>query len=70
MEKVENKKREEKAKVGAANGLNLRQEPNGKIIDILPLGNTVKVVSDRGEWTEVKVGKQSGWVMSQYLRKE
>ena len=63
-------KREVKTVVNAANGLNLREAPRGAILATLPYGTVVKVVKDEGEWSEVKAGKLTGWVVTYFLRKE
>ena len=70
MAKAETEKREVKTVVSAENGLNVREAPHGVILATIPCGTAVKVVSEKGAWTEVKAGKLGGWVMSQFLRKE
>lgn len=46
-------------------GVNLREEPNGKILDkILPNGTEVKQKSAVDGWVEV----EGGWINAAYLR--
>lgn len=49
--------------------LNLRAEPNGKILFCLKKGDVVTVgeVTDDSEWTHVYTDLGEGWVMSKYL---
>lgn len=53
-------------------GLNLRAEPGGAILAVLPIGTEVKATEQDGAWFKVKVDtKTTGWVMAEYLsRKE
>jgi len=53
--------------VRSATGLNLRTEPGGRILSVLPDGASVKVFSTKKEWANVVYGEQSGWVMLEYL---
>lgn len=54
--------------VAAKNGLNLRTEPGGDIIAVLPFGELVKEISRDGAWAQVRCGRRRGWVMVEYLR--
>ena len=52
--------------------LNVRSEPNGKIIDTLGIGNRVEVDGQtNGEWTHVGINTNGsylvGWIYSEYL---
>lgn len=52
--------------------LNVRSEPNGKIIDTLGIGNRVEVDGQtNGEWTHVGINANGsylvGWIYSEYL---
>ena len=46
-------------------GVNIRQSPNGKIIDFAPNGAKVSVKGRSGQWCEVGTGR---WVWCEYLR--
>lgn len=37
-----------------------------RIIDFLPSGAALQVISEQGEWIQVKTGDKEGWVQSQY----
>ena len=55
-----------------ADSLNVRSEPNGKIIDTLGIGNRVEVDGQtNGEWTHVGINTNGsylvGWIYSKYL---
>ena len=47
--------------------LNVRVEPNGKIVEPIAKGTAVNVVVTNDEWTNISVGDLSGWVKSCYL---
>ena len=47
--------------------LNVRVEPNGKIIEPIAKGTAVEIVCDAGGWFNICVGGLSGWVKSNYL---
>ena len=40
---------------------------NHSIIQVLPKGTTVHIIKTSGEWLQVKVGQQEGWVHSHYV---
>ncbi len=41
-----------------------------RIIDFLRSGTAMQVISEDGEWIQVKVGDKQGWVQSQYAAEE
>lgn len=45
----------------------LRKEPNGRIIDSIPQGAIADVLRTDGEWSEVIINGQTGWMMSRFL---
>ncbi len=49
--------------------LNVREIPgkNGSVIDHLPNGSKVAVVSDEGEWIRIDLNGRTGYVMAQFL---
>lgn len=49
--------------------VNLREEPNtsSKVLDKLPKGTVVNVLSASGEWYNVVYGDKTGWVYGKYL---
>ncbi|WP_053003588.1 N-acetylmuramoyl-L-alanine amidase [Sphingobacterium sp. Ag1] len=51
-------------------GLNLRSGPgtNFSIVEELPRGTRVNVLSESGSWSNVEVGGLKGWVSNQYLK--
>lgn len=50
--------------------LNVRVEPNGRIIiEPLAKGCKVEIVTEKDEWANICVDELSGWVMSKYLAK-
>lgn len=56
--------------VNAPNGLNLREEPNGKVIFVIPHETEVKIGETDGKWVAVQVKRHKGWVMQEYLQKK
>ena len=56
--------------VNAPNGLNLREEPNGNVIAVIPHETEVKIGEMDGKWVAVQVKRQKGWVMQEYLQKK
>lgn len=63
-----------KAVVDSANdaGVNLRSKAStkGKLVDQLPEGAVVTVISEDGDWAYVQHGMKCGYVMKQYLQKD
>lgn len=53
--------------------LNLREEPEGKIIKVLEPGEFVTVMEDGETWVKVTIGtgngKKAGFCMKAYLKK-
>lgn len=49
--------------------LNVREQPNtsSKIIGTVPKGGTVSIISDDGEWYEIKYGSGTGYVSKKYV---
>lgn len=47
--------------------LNVRVEPDGKIVEPIARGTAVDVVVTNGDWANIHVGGLSGWVKSCYL---
>ena len=45
----------------------LREQPNGRIIDSIPQGAIADVLQTDGEWSEVIINGQTGWMMSKFL---
>lgn len=56
--------------VNAPYGLNLREEPNGKVIAVIPHETAVKIGETNGRWVAVQVKRQKGWVMKEYLQEK
>ncbi|MGM9988443.1 MAG: NlpC/P60 family protein [Bacillaceae bacterium] len=56
--------------VSADTLLNLRKEPkkDGKVVDHLDTGVVVLVKEEKGEWSKVKVGEETGYVATEYLK--
>ena len=56
---------------GGASGstVNMRQQPSksAKIVDQVPVGNTISVLEDQGQWCKVVYDGRTGWMMSNYL---
>jgi len=51
--------------------LNMRTEPflSGSVIDVLKKGSKVMAYRQQGDWLEVSVNGNTGWVHSRYLSK-
>ncbi len=70
---VEEKKEEAKTffngtVIGGKN-LNVREKPDGNVIDSLPNGTTIQIMEDSNpEWYKVKEPK--GYVMRKFIKKE
>lgn len=50
-------------------GVNLRAEPSteAEILTTVPLGRTVSILSDEGEWCQVIYGQYTGYMSKQYI---
>lgn len=50
--------------------LNFRSaaKDDAKILDKIPRGTIVRIVEDNGEWTQIQYGKQTGYVMTSFLK--
>lgn len=60
------------ATVWAASGstVNLRDKPDGALLDRVPVGATVTVSGHQDGWSRIAHNGQAGWMMDQYLRTE
>lgn len=49
--------------------VNMRSRPSTKavLIDRVPVGTIVEIVSDRGEWCQIRYNGLTGWMMANYL---
>lgn len=50
--------------------VNMRARPdqkNGVLIDKVPVGTEVEVLSDEGQWCQIRYNGITGWMMSNYL---
>lgn len=47
--------------------LNVRVEPDGRIIEPLAKGTAVEIVAEKEGWANIHVDTLSGWVMLKYL---
>ena len=54
---------------GNRQDVNFRKKPNiyAELIDRIPVGHPVEVLSNNGEWSKVKWNGQTGYVMSKFL---
>ncbi|MGD6991575.1 SH3 domain-containing protein [Sutcliffiella horikoshii] len=53
-------------------GLNVRSEPNlnGKVLEQLPQGTTVSIISERNNWCEIQYDNgKTGWIAGWFLEK-
>lgn len=50
--------------------VNLRNKPDGALIDRVPVGATVTVSGHQDGWSRIAYNGQAGWMMDQYLRTE
>lgn len=48
--------------------VNLRDKPDGALIDRVPVGATVTVSGHQDGWSRIAYNGQAGWMMDQYLR--
>ena len=48
----------------------LREQPNGKIIASISQGTAAEVLKTYGDWSEVIINGQTGWMMSKFLVNE
>ena len=62
----------EMAIVNAPNGstVNLRKEAYDKapLVDRVPVGKTVEILEEQGDWCEVMYNGKHGYMMRQYLK--
>jgi hypothetical protein len=54
-------------RVIAPNKLRFRKAPDGDVINLIPYGTRVVVLSENGKWTKIKHNNISGFVMSEFL---
>ena len=61
-----------RATVTALSGstVNLRKTPAGKLIRRIPLGTQAEVLHSRDGWSLVRIGTESGYMQSGFLRRE
>ena len=67
------------ASIGNAINVNLRSEPGGSVMAMMPAGTRVRVLEESGKWLKIKVlnwagtppvnAPESGWVDGQYVVK-
>lgn len=59
------------ATVRASSGstVNLRKTPGGDLVTRVPVGATVTVTGERGEWSQIEFSGRAGWMMSRFLDK-
>jgi hypothetical protein len=62
----------ETAVVTAPSGstVNLRDKPDGKLVDRVPVGSTVTVAARQDGWARVSYAGKSGWMMDSFLESE
>lgn len=51
----------------SANRLNLREQPNGRVLDVLRKDTSVKIVEEQGDWFKVDVNNITGYVSASYI---
>ena len=66
--------------IGGAENVNLRSEPSGAVLAVLPAGTRVRVLEERGSWSRVRIlqwmgaaqagAPDNGWVGNQYVKSE
>jgi len=66
--------------IAGATNVNLRSEPAGGILVVLPAGTRVRIIEERGSWMRVKVVQwaapapegavETGWVGSQFVKSD
>lgn len=54
-------------KITNCSQLNVRNKPNGDIIDIANLGTVFTKVEDEGKWTKVLYNGKTAYVMTEYV---
>jgi serine/threonine protein kinase len=64
--------------ISSALNVNLRSEPSGTVLAVLPAGTRVRIVEERGAWMRVRIlhwvgaapegAPDNGWVGSQFVR--
>lgn len=47
--------------------VNVRNAPNGSLVDRLKVGTEVEILQDKGEWMKVHADYVTGWVMSNFV---
>lgn len=58
------------ATVVAENGstVNMRKEPDGALLDRVPVGAVVTIIGESGGWSNIMYGETEGWMKSSFLR--
>ena len=58
------------ASVYASNGntVNLRKTPNGTVIKAVPIGATIEIIKEEGDWAEVEYNSTRGYMMTKFIK--
>ena len=48
--------------------VNLRECPDGDLVDRIPIGSTVTILEYGPEWCRVDAGREEGWMMTQFIQ--
>ena len=56
--------------VAARSGLNFRRTPGGERISLLPDGTTLEILEDQGDWLQVRVDGQVGFVSARFVTRD
>lgn len=69
-EEVASKKKSKKGIVTVKSSLNVRKKPttDAKVVGKLKNGLKVKIISQDGDWYQIKTSKHSGWVSAKYVK--
>ena len=52
----------------SGNTVNLRKAPNGTVIKAVPIGATIEIIKEEGEWTEVEYNSTRGYMMTKFIK--
>ena len=47
--------------------VNLRETPDGDLVDRIPIGSTATIIEYGPEWCRVDAGGKTGWMMTQFI---
>ena len=50
--------------------VNLRRSPAGQLIRRVPIGTQAEVLLSRDGWSQVRIGNETGYMQSSFLRRE